>query len=707
MQPTSKPLDTPIQYLKGVGPKLATVFERRGIANVGQLLEWIPRGYEDRRRARSISTLVADERVSFLAFIQGTRMIPLGAGRRKIYEVVVSDSTGRMSLKFFRLPYRGYLERLRELNQVRVSGKVINYRGKLEIHHPEIHPTEDDGSDDQTKDILLPIYTETEGLSPQKIRKVIEQAFLTMGHSIPDPLPKWILDAYGLMPRAQALKSLHQPNPDQSNELIEMRSPAHRRLIFEEFFWLELRLALRRSEIKSETAAAMLKPATLLAAFKKNLPFTLTGAQERAFTEIEKDLESKQPMHRLVQGDVGCGKTVVAFMAAIKAVNNGFTAALMAPTEILAEQHFLNAKKILEPIGLRVVLLTGSQKGKEKDETLRQLALGDFDLVVGTHALIQEKVQIRNLALAIVDEQHRFGVDQRARLKSRAIFDEKHGLKDPSVHFLVMTATPIPRTLAMTAYGDLDFTIINELPPGRTPIVTKKVFPNKKENVYKFMAEQIGLGRQAYVIYPLIEESEKLDLKNAVDGIKDLATRFPDIRFKLLHGRMSGAEKDETMLAFKRREFDVLVSTTVVEVGVDVPNATLMIIEDANRFGLSQLHQLRGRVGRGEHKSYCVLMLGHALSEIARERAEIMEKTSDGFVIAEKDLDLRGPGEFIGTRQSGLLGFKYGHIVRDQEILKQARAAAFECLRRDPRLNTPENADIKRRVHQLIEGSVG
>jgi ATP-dependent DNA helicase RecG len=423
----------------------------------------------------------------------------------------------------------------------------------------------------------------------------------------------------------------------------------------------------------------------LVERLKESLPFQLTGAQWRAFMQIAEDLEKPHPMHRLVQGDVGSGKTLVAFMAAALAAQNGLQTALMAPTEILAEQHWRNACRLLEPVGIGVGLLTGSAKAAEREQALELLRRGSLQLLVGTHALIEDDVEFASLGLCVVDEQHRFGVHQRGRLKD----------KGRSPHFLVMTATPIPRTLAMTVYGDLDVSAIDEMPPGRSPVQTRVAFDGARPKMMAFLREQLQKGRQAYIVYPLVEESEKIDLKDASSAAADIQAELPDFLVGLLHGKMRPAEKDQVMSRFRAGEIRALVSTTVIEVGVDVPNATLMVIEHAERFGLSQLHQLRGRVGRGSQKSFCVLMLGRATSAEARARAQIMEKTTDGFKIAEADLEIRGPGEFLGTRQSGLPGFKLANLVRDVLILQDARDAAFRALEGDPLLQRPEHAWLR------------
>lgn len=685
-------IDTPIQYLKGVGPKLGDILRRRGVSTVGELLEWFPRAYEDRRAARSISSLEEGQIVSLTAHVLSVRSINMGRSHRKIYDIVIADSTGRIGCKYFRVPYKGYFERFTANQKVRVSGKVTRYRGKIEFHHPDLELISEE-SDLAAEDRLIPLYTETEGISPAKIRKLVAHAFLelsTSAEGIPEVFPKNFRDKYQLLSRTQALREIHQPDPERVEEYLRFRSPAHRRLIFEEFFWMELHLAGKRMNYRNESAPAFKKDLSLVEKIKKNLPFKLTAAQERVFSEVAKDLSQPHPMHRLVQGDVGSGKTLVALMAAALAKSSGYQTALMAPTEILAEQHYKNASKYFEGTGIKIVLITGRLKTKEYAEATELVKSGNVDLIIGTHALIEESVDFSNLGLVIVDEQHRFGVEQRTKLK-----------KGGSPHFLVMTATPIPRTLAMTVYGDLEVSVVDELPPGRSPIVTKKAFSSKREKVFGFMREQVEKGRQAYIIYPLVEESEKIDLKDAVSAFEEFQAKYPSIRFGLLHGKMKPNEKEEIMTKFYKGEIQVLVSTTVVEVGVDVPNANMIIIEHTERFGLSQLHQLRGRVGRGLHKSYCILMLGYALSEDAVARAEIIEGTTDGFKIAEADLEIRGPGEFLGQRQSGMPGFRLANLVRDLDLLKLAREAATDLLREDPSLKRPEYGLLRQKTQSL------
>lgn len=674
--------ETDIQYLKGVGPKLGALMSRNGIKTIKDLLENYPRAFEDRRAARNIASLKENELVSLKAMVMSVSSYAMGRSSRKIYDVLIRDGSGQIRCKFFRTPYKGYFERFKTGIEVRIIGKVTNYRGKLEFHHPDI---KDVVPDEENVDQLLPIYVEIEGFSSVKMQKMIQSAYLQLKDWPTEILPPSLMQKNKLIPRKQALKEIHFPEIENAEGLTTLTSKAHERIIFEEFFWLELYLASKKMGLKNEKGVAVQNKDTINLKLIESLPFALTGAQRKAFEEVKKDMQSGKPMNRLVQGDVGAGKTMVSFMAALYAFESGYQTCMMAPTEILAEQHYNNAVKRLEPLGLKLGLLTGKTKTKERKELLEKLIAGEIHFLIGTHALIEDWVQFKNLALVIIDEQHRFGVAQRGYLKS----------KGQSPHFLVMTATPIPRTLAMTVYGDLDVSIIDEMPAGRSPIQTRVVTESKRSNAMSFMAEQIEKGRQCYVVYPLVEESEKIDLKNATEEFEKLKHQFPKIRFGLLHGKMKPVEKDEIMTQFRNHEIDVLVSTTVIEVGVDVANANLMIIEHAERFGLSQLHQLRGRVGRGEYKSFCVMIMGYAVSEETRDRVTFMEKTNDGFKIAEYDLEIRGPGEFMGARQSGLPGFKIANLVRDFTILKQARDAAFELLANDPKLQKLENKLVR------------
>lgn len=680
-------LETNVQYLKGVGPKLGALFSKRGIETVRHLLEYYPRAFEDRRAVRNIATLQLGDVVSLKATIAKVAAIPMGKSSRKIYDVLVRDSSGQIHCKFFRVPYRGYFERFPIGKEIRITGKVIVYRGKLEFHHPDLRDLD---TEEEIQDDLIPIYVEIENLSSAKIHRLIQQVLSQLSESAwgKERFPLEILKKYSLISRKQALIELHKPLPEYSQLYSEQKSLAHKRIIFEEFFWLELYLAAKKTGLKKEKGIPLSLKTEKVHLLQQSLPFQLTQAQKRAFQEIGNDLSKPHPMHRLVQGDVGSGKTLVAFMAVTSVFENGFQSCLMAPTEILAEQHFKNAIHVLGPLGIKVAMLSGKTKIAERKELLAQLAAGEIHFLIGTHAVIEDQVQFYKLALVIIDEQHRFGVQQRAKLKDKGV----------SPHFLVFTATPIPRTLAMTVYGDLEVSVIDEMPPGRSPTQTRVIYEKKRPEALKFIIEQIAKGRQAYIVYPLVEESEKIDLKNAVDEMEKLQAQYPDIRVGLLHGKMKPNEKEEIMSQFRLGQIQILVSTTVIEVGVDVPNANLMMIEHAERFGLSQLHQLRGRVGRGAHKSFCILIMGYAVSEEAKARTEMMEKTTDGFKIAEFDLEMRGPGEFLGTRQSGLPGFQMANLVRDIQILQDARQAAFDILAQDPDLKKPENNLLKQEL---------
>lgn len=693
-------LETSIQYLKGVGPALAATLSKRSLRTVGDLVHYFPRAFEDRRAARNIASLNPDDLVSLKATVVKVSSYNMGRSSRKIWDVVIRDSSGQIHCKFFRVPYKGYFERFEPGKEVRVVGRVILYRNVKEFHHPELR---DLVSEEEIADDLIPIYTEIETLTSTRIAQLIRKSLEQLKAESwgPEKLPQSLIEKRGLLTHKDALLSLHQPPHEGAEQYFEMRSPAHRRIIFEEFFWLELFLATRKSEIQREKSPKLQSSEDLVEMLEEKLPFKLTGAQKRVFSEIRKDLGSGHPMHRLVQGDVGSGKTMVAFLSAILAQVSGFQTAIMAPTEILAEQHLKTARLYLEPLGLRVGGLLGKTKAADRKVLFKELFDGTIDVLIGTHALIEDEVKFKNLGLVVIDEQHRFGVEQRAKLRR----------KGTSPHFLVMTATPIPRTLAMTVYGDLDVSVVDEIPPGRKPVQTRVVYSSKRPEVLKFLKAQIEKGRQAYWVFPLVDESEKMDLKNAMEEYEKLKTEFPDLKFGLLHGKMKSEEKDAIMEEFRAHKIQILVSTTVIEVGVDVPNSNLMIVEHAERFGLSQLHQLRGRVGRGEHKSFCILMLGYAVSEEAYERTRFLETTNDGFKVSEFDLELRGPGQFMGTQQSGLTGFQLASLVRDQGLLQEARESAFEILRQDPLLKKPENKYLREellRVHgPLALASIG
>jgi ATP-dependent DNA helicase RecG len=696
-------LQTPIQFLKGVGPALGDRLRKKGIYFVKDLVEYIPRAYEDQRLNKKIENLEVGETVKIKAQVLKSRQFAIRGGKRKIYELLVKDETGSIVCKFFRLPFKGYFNSFEPYTNIYVIGTVVLYGGKKEFHHPDLEIIKDETSDEDLdtkprENSLVPVYSETEGLAQKKIRALIDTAFQHLALSEMDlksekekllsydPLPDWLKEELKLPEFKDSLQSIHYPAHIDKYNYHEFKTPYHYRLIFNEFFEMELLCAYKKQFRRKTESLPMSLESKNLVKLKKNLPFSLTNAQLRTIDEILKDLKDTSPMHRLVQGDVGSGKTLVALCAAVYAIDNGYQVTLMAPTEILAEQHLNSAKKILEPLGIKCGFLSGSQKTKEKLDVLDKLASGEIQFCIGTHALIEDPVSFKKLGLVIVDEQHRFGVQQRQKLKDKSV----------TPHFLIMTATPIPRTLSMSLFGDIEVSVIDEMPPGRTPIKTKQLYASQKKDLYPYIKKQIQAGRQAYIVYPLIEESETLDLKNATEEFEKLKNVFSECKVGLLHGRMKADEKEEVMAEFKANRIQVLVSTTVIEVGVDVPNANIMVIENAERFGLSQLHQLRGRVGRGSYDSYCFLVMGEAISQLAKERVEMMVKTNDGFKIAEFDLQIRGPGEFLGSKQSGLPLFKFAKLGQNTNLLELARKKAFEIFEKDPELQTPENIKIKR-----------
>ncbi len=683
-------LDMPLQYMKGVGPKVAKHFSKRDIHTVCDLIYWYPRAYRDQRAVRDLSQLEHGAYVTLYGYVDQKKVIPL-RNNKTMYKMVIQVGDSWITCNYFRLPYRGYFDSLDINQKVKVVGRVTYFRDQPELNHPDVYPFK---ADEEETDSFVPLYTEMEKVSQNKIRKMMVTALAGLKKNQDflnsDPLPEWLKEENGLISKISALELLHQPDQSKVEDYLRFRAPAQIRFIFEEFFFLQLYMGMKNAGLKQEKTKPITPAFTLSNKLKSSLPFALTLAQKRTLTEISRDIARDFPMHRLVQGDVGSGKTIVALLSCCQVIENGFQCAIMAPTEILAEQHYKNAVSLLKPLGINVSLLTGKTRVKQKREILEKLTSGYTSLCIGTHALIQEAVQFKNLAFVIIDEQHRFGVHQRGLLKE----------KGSHPHFLVMTATPIPRSLAMTLYGDLDVSVIDEMPKGRKPVVTKKTYSNKREQTWGFLENQIRAGRQAYVVYPLVEESEHLDLKNAVEEYEKIKARFSNFKVGLLHGRLSFYEKQEVMSAFSSGEIQILVSTTVIEVGVDVPNATLMLVEHAERFGLSQLHQLRGRVGRGEHKSYCMLVM-NGFSEEAKNRLAIMENTTDGFKIAEEDLEIRGPGEFLGSRQSGLPEFRMAHLVRDGRLLQQAKESALQMIQKDPLLNWPQHQLLKKEMQKL------
>jgi ATP-dependent DNA helicase RecG len=667
--------------LSGVGSTTAEQLARLGIHRVVDLLWHLPARHEDYSKLRTISQLMPGEQVTVVANLWDVRERKLGFNRQ-VVQGILADGTGTLHATWWNKYVRNQLT---PGSTMRFSGKVGLYLGQKTLDNPAFEDVDDEMV---ATGRLAPIYPLTEGLAQKRLRNLARQALDEFVHLVTDPLPADLRNEYNLPDLATALEQVHFPDD------AERLAVARNRLAFDEFLYIQLGVLQRRRDLHTRTAPAFAVDDEMVETFKKALPFVLTGAQERVLSEIVQDLRREIPMTRLVQGDVGSGKTAVAAAAMWVAAGNGFQSALIAPTQILAEQHHRGISRMMASLtrsdGLpcQVALLTGRVTGSEREAILAGLREGVIDVVIGTTALIQEGVEFANLGFVVVDEQHRFGVEQRGALRSK-------GELQP--HVLVMSATPIPRSLALTIYGDLDLSIINEMPPGRTPVTTRLFRPTERERLYGFLRREVRAGRQAFIVYPLVEESEKLDVGAAVEAYEKLRGEIlPDLRIALLHGRLSGNEKDETMRAFAAQEYDVLVSTSVIEVGIDVPNASLILIEDAERFGLAQLHQFRGRVGRGEHQSYCAL-ISRADQPDTLARLEALVASNDGFALAEKDLELRGPGDFLGTRQSGLPDLRVA-LLSDLNTLTVAREAAQKLFAADPELSRyPQLAEQVRR----------
>ncbi len=683
-------LDDSLQFLKGVGPQVAATLEKLELRTVGDLLRHLPRRWEDRTRFRPIADVQSGEFVTVRGrIIAATTKYP--KPRVQITEVLLDDDGSALKLLWFNQPY---LEK--SFKSIQAAGKTIVAYGQarrsgwaIEIQNAEWEEIGEDG-DSLSANRIVPVYPATEGIRQARLRRMMDTVLQTYASCVEENLPPDVILRHKLVSAEKALRNIHFP------ETMADLEAARRRLIFEEFFLLQVLLALRRRANSHEARGIpfTVDPEQLRADLAAIVPFQLTGAQQRAIAEIGADLSSGRAMNRLLQGDVGSGKTMVALAAMLMAVENGYQAALMAPTEILAAQHAIVLRRLLEPLGHSVELSLGSQGAKEKREVRERLESGQSRLAVGTHALIQEGVEFAKLGLVIIDEQHRFGVLQRQALAK----------KGQRPHILVMTATPIPRTLTLTLYGDLDVSILDELPPGRKPITTHWKTQDKRSQVYAAAQRLLNAGDQVYIVCPLIEESEKLQAKSATQLSEHIANDvFPQYRVGLLHGQMKPDEKDSVMARFKAHELDILVSTTVIEVGIDVPNATVIIIEDADRFGLAQLHQLRGRVGRGQNASFCIL-LAEPKTEVGRARMEVMTQTRDGFLIAEEDLKLRGPGEFYGTKQSGIPEFLIADILHDMDILTETRETAFQLIEDDPTLTKPANAALRRALERTRIG---
>lgn len=688
-------LKTDIKYITGVGPQKKDILKREiGIETYGDLLEYYPYKYVDRSHIYTISSLSPDMPfVQIKGRILSFESFQMGVKKKRLV-AHFGDGTGVVDLVWFsgtQYVSKNYKTGVEYI----VFGKPTIFGGRFQISHPELDLAENLQLSEMG---MQPFYVTTErmknsGLSSRSLEKIVK-ALLSKLPTQPETLPDYITAPLHLVSRDAAIRGVHYPHTQ-----MEMQK-ARERLKFEELFYVQLNI-LRYTANHRRKYRGYLLPRIgehFNSFFKQNLKFELTGAQKRVMHEIQADMNTGRQMNRLVQGDVGSGKTLVALMAMLIAVDNGFQACMMAPTEILAEQHLATIKDFLKGLNVRVELLTGIVKGKKRKEILEGVVTGDVHILVGTHAVIEETVQFHNLGLAVVDEQHRFGVAQRAKLWAK-------NLNPP--HILVMTATPIPRTLAMTIYGDLDISVIDELPPGRKPIQTLHKYDNQMTTLYNGIRQQITLGRQVYIVYPLISESEKMDLKNLEDGFEQLQNIFPDYKMSKVHGRMKPAEKEAEMQRFASGETQILVATTVIEVGVNVPNASVMVIMEAQRFGLSQLHQLRGRVGRGADQSYCILVSGHELSAETRKRLEIMTETNDGFRIAEADLKLRGPGDLEGTQQSGLaFDLKIADIARDGQLVQLARDEAQKIIDEDPECNSQRHALLWRRLNELRSDSV-
>jgi ATP-dependent DNA helicase RecG len=682
-------------YVNGVGPTKKQILNKElGIMTIGDMLEYYPYKYVDRSRIYTISSLTQD--MSFVQIkgrILSFETFQMGVKKKRLV-AHFGDGTGVVDLVWF--SGTQYITKNFKVGiDYIVFGKPTIFGGRFQFTHPEIEKAENLQLSQMG---MQPYYVTTEkmknsGLTSRSMEK-IAKAILTKMPELPETLPDYITTPLHLVSRDTAMRNVHYPKSQQDMQ------KARERLKFEELFYVQLNILRYTANHRRKYKGYMLPRIGehFKEFFNKNLKFELTGAQKRVVHEIQADMNTGRQMNRLVQGDVGSGKTLVALMAMLIAVDNGFQACIMAPTEILAEQHLATVQEFLKGVNVKVELLTGIVKGKKRKEVLEQLLTGEIDILVGTHALIEETVQFKNLGLAVVDEQHRFGVAQRAKLWAKN--------QNPP-HILVMTATPIPRTLAMTIYGDLDVSVIDELPPGRKPIQTLHKYDNQTTSLFNGIRHQIGLGRQVYIVYPLITESEKIDLKNLEEGYQYLQGVFPKYKMSKVHGRMKPAEKEEEMQKFISGETQILVATTVIEVGVNVPNASVMIIMDAQRFGLSQLHQLRGRVGRGADQSYCILVTGHELAQETRKRMEIMTETNDGFRIAEADLKLRGPGDLEGTQQSGLaFDLKIADIARDGQLVQLARDEAQKIIDDDPECNSPHHAMLWRRLNELRKDDV-
>ncbi|WP_430613087.1 ATP-dependent DNA helicase RecG [Flavobacterium sp. JP2137] len=689
-------LETPIEYLKGVGPSRGDLLKKElQIFKYKDLLHWYPNRYMDRTRYYKINELTPTAtEVQIIGKI--THIKTVGQQRSKRLVATFSDGTGQIELVWFQATK--YIQDSLQINTPYVAfGKTNVYNNSFSMPHPDLELVEEHKKN--LRSAMQAVYPSTEklvqrGITNRVANKLMQQVFIETHTLFIDQLPQSLVSELGLLSRSEALFNIHFP---KNSELL---AQAQFRLKFEELYFIQLQLLIKNVTRKNKIKGFPFDQVGLLFNdfYQNHLPFPLTNAQKKVIKEIRNDLGNPAQMNRLLQGDVGSGKTIVAFMSALLALDNGFQACIVAPTEILANQHFVGISELASPMGIQVKLLTGSSKIAERRVIHADLESGDLQILIGTHALFEDKVKFKNLGLAIIDEQHRFGVEQRSKLWKKNTIPP---------HILVMTATPIPRTLAMSLYGDLDISVIDELPPGRKPIQTVHRFEGKRLSVWRFIKDEIAKGRQIYIVYPLIQESETLDYKNLMEGYEGISRDFPlpEYSISIVHGQMTPAEKDREMERFAQGQTNIMVATTVIEVGVNVPNASVMIIESAERFGLSQLHQLRGRVGRGAEQSYCILMTGAKLSNDSKIRMETMCRTNDGFEISEVDLKLRGPGDLMGKQQSGVMALRIADLVRDQDILQLARHHAILLLKADPKLEQPENQALKINLIELSKKS--
>jgi ATP-dependent DNA helicase RecG len=677
----------PLNYLKGIGEVRERLFYKLGIFNIENIISYFPRDYEDRNNIKKINMLEDDEKCGFEGEISSRVTESRPRRGLLISKLVIKDETASIIASWFNQPFIKNVFRPGE--RYKFFGRIIRKFNTLEIQNPIYEKAGEEKSKNMCR--IVPIYPSTLDLSQNIIRSAVKSAMEVVNGDIEETLPPWVRTSYDLPEINYAFSNIHFPIS------FEDFKNARYRLVFEELFFMQLGLlSLKTSLNKEQTGIAFKKDDGKLDAFIKTLPFSLTRAQQNVFNEIKRDMESKKVMNRLIQGDVGSGKTVVAALALYKAVLGGYQGALMVPTEILAGQHYITMSNLFKGFDVNVALLTGSKTAKEKREILEELKGGRIKILIGTHALLENRVEFSSLGLVVTDEQHRFGVRQRAVLSKKG--------KNPDI--LVMTATPIPRTLALILYGDLDISTINELPPGRKPIKTYAVDNSMRQRIYDFIRKKVAEGRQVYIVCPLVEESEEISAKAASELSQTVAANdFKDLRVGLIYGKMKPKDKEAIMADFVHGNLDILVSTTVIEVGVNVPNATVMVIENAERFGLSQLHQLRGRVGRGQEESFCILF-NESKGDVAKERMKVMEKTNDGFVISEKDLELRGPGEFFGTRQHGLPELKIANLYKDVDILKIAQEAAANLIKDDPMLSGDENRRIKMAIKEKFAGKI-